>query len=142
MHKPKPMTPVERAEVARDVRSELADLTSISMNEWPMKWRFTDPKYAVLRPIHLEQINPLAPNSAKRLWEIVGRSRLHDELPFVSGFFDRMESTSVGDSHGDAEENGRIRKWLYERGIPFQMRVYLSWQPDLAVRTTWKMLVK
>lgn len=136
------MTPIEFADVARDASSELGSLPSAPMNEWPMKWRFTDPKYNVLRPIHLEQIVPLVPSGAKRLWDTVARSRLHDELPFVSGFFTRIETTSVGDSHGNAEEDGRIRKWLYQRGIPFQTQVYLSWQPDWAVRTTWKMLVK
>ena len=136
------MTAEELQQVAPDLRNELASLPSIAMSEWPMKWRFTDPKYHQLSALHLSQISALSPAGAKRLWDIISRSRLHDAMPFVDGFFNRVESTTIGDSHGNADEDSRIRKWLYQRGVAFSTPVYLSWQPEWAVKTTWKMLVK
>lgn len=132
----------EQIQAAKDVRPELAALPTMEMCEWPMKWRFTDPKYNQLPAIHLSQIAALSPAAAKRLWDIILRSRLHDDLPFVDGFFHQVKSTSIDDSNGDSTEDRRIRKWLFHCGIPFSNPVYLSWQPDLAVKTTWKILVK
>ena len=142
MHKPRPMTIEEQTQVAKDVRHELAALPTMPMAEWPMKWRFTDTKYHQLPEIHLAQIAALSPAAAKRLWDVISRSRLHDDLPFVDGFFSQVNSTPIGDSHGDSTEDSRIRKWLFHCGIPFAAPVYLSWQPDWAVKTTWKMVVK
>lgn len=142
MHKPRPMTAEEREQVATDLRSELASLPTMAISEWPMKWRFTDPKYNQLSPRHLSQITTLSPSGAKRLGDIIARSRLHDGIPFVDGFFNRVESTSIGDSYDNVEEDSRIRKWLFERGIAFATPIYLSWQPELAVKTSWKILVK
>ena len=35
-----------------------------------------------------------------------------------------------------------VRKWLFGRGVPFRSPVFLSYQPEWAVATTWKMVVK
>ena len=120
----------------------ISELTHRSMNEFPLKWRFTDPKYRVLPEAHLAQIRPLDVDSSKRLWRYILDSDLHAEDPFREGFFQSVESISIGDSHGNDDEDSRVRKWLYRCALPFDKRVLLCWQPDCAIETTWKMLVK
>ena len=136
------MTPLHPSATPIDIRSELASLPADTMSAWPLRWRFTDSKYSLLRPIHIEQIVPLAPLGARRLWQIIAQSRLHSEFPFMSGFFQHIEKMAIEDSHGNEMEDRRVRKRLYQQRIPFQTQIYLIWQPDWAVRTTWKMLVK
>lgn len=112
------------------------------MADFPLKWRFTDPKYSVLPAAHLEQVRPLDTISAKRVSRFVSESGLHDEIPFRASIFQHVESTKIGDSHGNEEEDDRIRKWLYRCAIPFDRKIFLIWQPEWVVETTWKMLVK
>jgi hypothetical protein len=115
---------------------------TIPMDRFPLKWRFADPRYDVLPPRHLAEIKPLASADAKRLWDLIRQASLHREVPFPDGYFRSVAGTRIGDSHGDELEGRRVRKWLYQRGIPFRQRVWLSYQPDWALETTWKMLVK
>jgi hypothetical protein len=111
------------------------------MDQFPLKWRFTDP-HDVLPPIHLAQVKPLAPADAGRLWNLILQSDLHTAVPFAKGYFRSVVSTRIGDSHGNPAEGRRVRKWLYQRGVPFRQRVWLSYEPELAIETTWRMLVK
>lgn len=118
-------------------------LNVVPMSEFALKWRFTDSKYDLLSPEHVSQIQPLDDKSAHLLWKLILDSDVHAADPFEPGFFRHVESISVGDnSHGDHDEDARIRKWLYRCAIPFDQIVYLSWQPQWAVMTTWKMLTK
>ena len=117
-------------------------LTTIPMSEFAMNWRFTDSKYDLLPPEHLAQVHPLDDQSAGLVWKLILDSDIHAVDPFKPGFFRHHESTEIGDSHGNAEEDARIRKWLYRCAMPFDHVVYLSWQPTWAIQTTWKMLLK
>lgn len=112
------------------------------MSDFAMKWRFTDPKYDVLSPEHLAQIQPLDDQSAGLVWKLILDSNIHAVDPFKPRFFHHQESTEIGDSHGDPDEDARIRKWLYRCAIPFDHTIYLSWQPTWAIKTNWKMLIK
>ena len=61
----------------------MLDVTTIPMEQFPLRWRLTDPKYRVLPPAHLEPIKPLDPASAKRLLEMtqsVGWASAHDDV--------------------------------------------------------------
>jgi len=41
------------------------------------------------------------------------------------------------------DENGKeIKKWLYQRGLPFEKLVFLSLQPTEAMIVPWKLLIK
>jgi hypothetical protein len=115
------------------------DVTTIPMDQFPLRWRLTDPKYRVLPAAHLEQIQPLDAASARRLLEL---SRpWYREQPFTLGFFADVVSTPLGGDDGD-EEARRVRKWLYGRGVPLKHRVFLSWSVTEAAVTTWRMVVK
>lgn len=120
----------------------IGELIHRPMSDFPLKWRFTDPKYRVFPEEHLAQVRPLDVDSSKRLWRYILESDLYAEHPFKKGFFQSVESIEIGDSHGNDSEDSRVRKWLYRCALPFDKRVLLSWQPEWAVETTWKMLVK
>ncbi len=120
----------------------ISDLVHRPMADFPLKWRFTDPRYSVLPAAHLDQVRPLDSSSAMRISRFVSDSGLHVEIPFRSGFFQHVESTKIAESHGNGEEDDRIRKWLYRCAIPFDRKIFLIWQPEWVVETTWKMLLK
>lgn len=40
------------------------------------------------------------------------------------------------------DDNQKLKKWLYERGIPFSRKVYWPTQPDVAFVLSWKMVIK
>jgi hypothetical protein len=110
----------------------------IPMGKFALKWRFTDPRYRALPPAHLEQVKPLSSESSRRLWDLM--LPLHEDLPFTPGFFRTIES--VRTNNEDPAALRSVRKWLFGRGLPFQTRVYLSYQPEWAIETTWKMVIK
>jgi hypothetical protein len=105
------------------------------MEQFALKWRFTDPRYRALPPVHLEQVKPLSSESSRRLWDLT--LPLHEDLPFTPGFFRVVESILL-----DNTDPRAVRKWLFGCGVAFKSPVYLSYQPELAIATTWKMVVK
>ena len=117
----------------------MLDITTIPMEEFPLGWRLTDSKYRVLPSAHLEQIKPLDSASAKRLFEMT--KPWYREQPFTQGFLADIASTPISGRDGEREIK-RVRKWLYQRGIPFKHRVLLSWSNTEAAVTTWKMFVR
>ncbi len=116
----------------------MLDVTPILMEQFSLKWRFTDPRYRVLPPVHLEQVKPLSLDSSRRLWDLT--LPLHKDLPFTPGFFRVVESIPLDNAEPTAIR--AVRKWLFARGVPFKTPVYLSYQPDEAIATTWKMVIK
>ncbi len=115
---------------------------TIPMDQFKLKWRFNDSKYDVLPPIHLAQVKPLAPADARHLRNRINEANLHKAIPFTEGYFRSVVSTSMSDSGEWAAEERRVRKWLYQRGIPFQQRVWLSYDGQCGIETTWKILIK
>src|SRR5258708_4441163 len=114
------------------------DVTPIPMEQFSLKWRFTDPRYRILPPVHLEQVKPLSSESSRRLWDLT--LPLHEDLPFTPGYFRVVESIPLDNAEPTAIR--AVRKWLFARAVPFKAPVYLSYQPDEAIATTWKMVVK
>jgi hypothetical protein len=114
------------------------EVTPIPMEQFALKWRFTDPHYRALPAVHLEQVKPLSLESSRRLWDLM--LPLHGDLPFTPGMFRSVESVSLDNSDPAATRD--VRKWLFDRGVPFKLPVYLSYRPECAIATTWKMVVK
>ena len=112
------------------------------MSEFVLKWRFADPDCNIVPSDHLELIQPFDDRSAGLIERFIIDSGVHGDYPFKPGFFRHHETTEIGDSHGDADEDQRIRKWLYRCAIPIDCSILLSWSETRAITTTWKMLVK
>ncbi|TAJ13171.1 hypothetical protein DMA11_09730 [Marinilabiliaceae bacterium JC017] len=109
----------------------------IDLDEFALKWRFTESEYNILPDEHLKQLYPLDKLASKFLWDFTMDTNLHADTPFKKGFFNSVDKAKI------AEGNGKeIKKWLYKRGLPFKKEVFLSWQPDLAMIVPWKLLIK
>lgn len=109
----------------------------IPMDKFRLKWRFTEAKYDKLPEIHLEQLKPLNEKASNFVWDFISDSGLHNHTPFKEGFFKTIDKAKILKSN-----EKEIKKWLYQRGIPFEKEVFLSWQPDDAMIVPWKLLIK
>ena len=96
----------------------------IPMDDFRLKWRFTEEKYDKLPDQHLDQLKPLDNEAAKFLWDYIAKTNLHNNIPFKKDFFRTIDKARISD--GNEKE---IKKWLYQRGLPFDKPVFLSWQP-------------
>jgi hypothetical protein len=109
----------------------------IPMDDFRLKWRFTEEKYDKLPDQHLDQLKPLDNEAAKFLWDYIAKTNLHNDIPFKKDFFRTIDRARISD--GNEKE---IKKWLYQRGLPFDKYVFLSYQPTDAIIVPWKLLIK
>jgi hypothetical protein len=116
----------------------MLDVTTIPMEQFPLRWRLTDPHYNALPSRDVERIQPLDAASAGRLLDLT--QPWYREQPFTQGWFADVTSISTADT--DPKAVRRVRKWLFQRGVPFGHRVFLSWSGSEAAVTTWKMVVR
>ena len=93
--------------------------------------------YDNLAPIHLNQLKPLDKMAAKFIWNYISDTCLHDDVPFKTNFFRTIDKAKI--YFNNKQE---IKKWLYQRGLPFDKQVFLSWQPHEAMIVPWKIFVK
>jgi hypothetical protein len=56
--------------------------------------------------------------------------------------FENEAQLWIGDSWGDPRQLAEVRRWLYDRGLPFRRVVYLLYERDQVVQTTWRMVVR
>jgi hypothetical protein len=116
---------------------ENIDSHTIPMTDFPFKWRFIEEAYDQIPDEHLSQIRPLDKEASKYLWDYISQTGLHKDVPFKKDFFRTIDKGKILD--GNEKE---IKKWLYQRGLPFDKDVYLSWQPTEAMIVPWKILIK
>jgi hypothetical protein len=107
------------------------------LDDFELKWRFIDEKYDKLPANHLELLQPLDKVGAKFLSEYISAVNLHGDVPFKEGFFRTIDKARI--LEGNQRE---IKKWLYQRGIPFAELVFLSWSQENAMVVPWKIFVK
>ena len=110
---------------------------TIPMNDFQLKWRFTEVEYDKLPKLHLEQLKPLNDEASQFLWDYIAKTNLHSEVPFKKDFFQIVDKVEILDNNEKF-----IKKWLYQRGFPFDKSVFLSWQPTVAMIVPWKLLIK
>ncbi|MCF0055409.1 hypothetical protein [Dyadobacter sp. CY356] len=109
----------------------------IPMTEFRLRHRFTSENYEKLPNFHLKQLKPLGKKAAHFLWDYTLRTNLHGNKPFKKDFFRTIERARI--SEGSEKE---IKLWLFQRGVPFEKPVYLSWQPAEAMIVPWKLLIR
>jgi hypothetical protein len=101
--------------------------------DFPLSWRWTDPKWNRLPDSALQQISPLTQAKAKELWRISG----HFVLP-NGPKVDMFECSSWVDATVDTPDAfGKVRGWLLGRLSDREQRVIVSWDKDIAVVTNW-----
>lgn len=109
-------------------------MQTISIDDFPLKWRWTEEQYRLLSKDELSQITPLAPQSAKYVWET--------SMIFASGKSDFSPSNKLFTDIAsiDATDESTVKKWLADK-IP-KCEVIVSWQPDIAVLTNTELFIQ
>jgi hypothetical protein len=121
---------------------------SISLRTWselPEQERdffcFED-EYLLLHPNHAAQIALLAPADAARLasWAFAAippgwPDRTNERFQFE-------EHRSTHECWIDPARRAEVRHWLFDRGLPFRRTVYLIYERDRVVQTTWRMVIR
>jgi hypothetical protein len=109
----------------------------IPMTEFTLKWRFTEEKYDCLPEQHLNELRPLDKAGAEFLADYLSNCKIHSEFPFKNGLFRNLDKTQILENN-----EKKVTKWLYQRAIPFDKEVYLSWDGNNGIITKWKFVVK
>lgn len=84
-------------------------MQTVSLDKFPLKWRWTEEKYALFSETELSQIAPLDIASAKDVWE--------SSLKFVSNSNDFSPRTDlfVDIERIEASDENAARNWLAAR---------------------------
>jgi hypothetical protein len=91
----------------------------MTIQEFPLAWRWTQSSHAVLPPDVLARIRPLSPTEAVQV---------HKSSSFPhSGAADSCS----------AEDEASVRTWLRHVQLDLPARVCIGWSEDLAVETSW-----
>jgi hypothetical protein len=101
-----------------------------------------DDEYLPLHPNHAAQIAVLDPADGTRVasWAFAA-------IP--TGWPDRTdqrfefeEHRRLDDSWDDPVRRAEVRDWLFRRGLPLRRTVYLLYERDRVVETTWRMVIR
>jgi hypothetical protein len=103
----------------------------------PLKWIFEDSEEKTISEEHRDQIFALTPGAAKLLWNLESQFKIFGREFFEKKFFKENEEWVIT---GKSDEE--IKKWLFNRGIPFSHKVFVSIQPEWGFVMTWKMAIK
>lgn len=109
----------------------------ILIDNFQLRWRFTDEKYDKLPDQHLDQLKPLDKAASKFLWDFISNTDLHSDIPFKKDFFRTIDKAKILDNN-----KIEIKKWLYQRGLPFEKIVFVSWDKENSMIVPWKFLIK
>ncbi|WP_194777641.1 hypothetical protein [Pararhodonellum marinum] len=109
----------------------------IEMHDFELKWRFTEEKYDILPASNLDQIKPLSYEAADFLHQYIRSTELHADEPFKKSLFQKVEHMYI--LEGNEKE---VKNWLYQRGIPVDKNVLVSWSKEVGVMVPWKILIE
>ena len=106
-------------------------MKTISLDEFPLKWRWTSKEYCQLTDTELDQIACIAPVDAMLLWnEAINFDSEDSDFSPCDRKFSDIVST-------DTTDNVTVSAWL-SRHVP-KCTVFVSWQPEIAVVTNSKL---
>ena len=95
----------------------------MTIQEFPLAWRWTQSSHAVLPPKVLARIVPLSPSEAARVQTSAS-----------------VEQASVISC--SADDSADVRSWLRRVQPDERASVYVSWSEDLAVETSWGIFIE
>jgi hypothetical protein len=106
----------------------------VQLKDFPLAWRWTDDRYALLPDNVLSCIIPQNAEQAARLF--------HESLRFCGKDGLDEKQFSLGQLVTKGIEPARVSEWLTAFHDKDETAVFLSWQPDTAVSTTWGIFAK
>ncbi|MEL7118310.1 MAG: hypothetical protein AAFO07_02685 [Bacteroidota bacterium] len=110
---------------------------SIPLLEHPLKWKFEEGEGSGVSPEFEDQIIPLNEEGTHFLWKFFNSQKIFRDKFIKPEYFTKREEYFSGDK---SEEE--VKKWLYNRGIPFDNKVFWVPQPKWGFVLTWKMVIK
>jgi hypothetical protein len=109
---------------------------SIPLEEHPLKWKFEEDDKKLSAEFE-DQIIPLTSEASKFLWNFESTQRYLNSISAVGKYFNEQNEFSFGEN-----DSQKVKKWLFERGIPFDQKVFWVTQPEWGFILTWKMIIK
>lgn len=123
----------------------MLDLQNIVRNSIPDDRAFfqSEEDYQSIPPEHKDQIKTLTPEAGKWLRELVNNTGLVDgrytNTPLTPSSYKQVDIFSYPCTDVEAT----LKKWLYNRKIPFSQEVFLiDYYEDEDFCLSWKMLIK
>jgi hypothetical protein len=98
--------------------------------------------YLPLPPNHAAQIGLLDPADAARVAEWAFAAIPPGWPDHTDQRFEHESQLVIRDCWEDPDRRNTVRRWLYERGVPFARIVYLLYERGRVVQTTWGMVVR
>jgi hypothetical protein len=119
----------------QDIKLNREDL--IPIEEFPLKWRWTEKKDATFSGIELSRIRPLAKSTSKQIWDLTLLLTSYDDQEFVPNteLFEKANKYSYS---GKATE---LSQWLNAHLVKETCDLVVSWQPGSALMTDTDILV-
>jgi hypothetical protein len=120
----------------------IKDYTTEKPNGWSLLG--DENEFDKLPPLHKQQIYFLDNTASKFIYEFLGNAHIltgepHD--PFAKSNFKIVERFSYFMNNDEGIRD--LKKWLYQRGIPFRASVYvLPIYDGCPILTNWKMVIK
>lgn len=100
------------------------------LNEFPLKWRWTDSRWNKLPNDALDAIQPLSESKASEMCQYSLGFTDHNGL--IESLFDRVSQIGVSD------ESPEIQHWLLAHAPDLNQTVVVSWNNDLAALVRWE----
>lgn len=109
---------------------------TVALSEHPMRWLFENEAGEMPPASYCDQIFPLTQEASRFLWNTESKLRLGEFYPGIRKYYRDVDEFSFMDNM-----EKEVKKWLYQRGIPFRQKVFISFQPDTGFIMTWKMAI-
>ena len=106
----------------------------ISLNEFNLKWRFTEEKYNCLPVEDLSLIQPLSKRKAREIYRY--SRKFLGNASLLKSEFSTVESLQTSDDYE------AVRDWLRAKEILPETRVAISWDKANCVITSWRVFCK
>lgn len=103
---------------------------------------YFDDDYLPRHPNHAAQIGLLVPTDANRVIEWAFSAIPYGWPDRTEHRFEQEAQLGIRDSWTDAARRAEVRRWLFERGIPFRRVVYLLYEHGRVVQASWRMVVR
>jgi hypothetical protein len=71
------------------------------------------------------------------LWNFENTQKYLGSISGIKKYFDEQDKLTLGEN-----QNQKVKKWLYEKRIPFDHKVFWINQPEWGFILTWKMVIK
>lgn len=131
------MDSILKKEMHQKIGIDNLELHTINLQAHPMKWLFELEEEVPPPEEHKDQIFPLNKDAANYLWEYETKIKIQNLNPTDHSIFKTLKEFKCG-----TDQAQELKKWLFNLGMPFHTKVFVSLQPHDGFILTWKMVIK